>query len=96
MNFMNWTLTLYAASMALLGCGEVGLANAPAVGGAQVEPGRLRDVIANGEESCERSVGGSPLRGHYPPCSPANAAIAQPGLPGLNAGKTGGSSPSSS
>lgn len=59
------------------GCGqtEIGLASAPALGGAQIEPGRLRDVIANGAESCNRGGGGSPLRGHIPPCAPGEGKI---------------------
>lgn len=57
-------------SAGVVGCAHVdaGLANAPALGGAQVGPGRVQDAITNGLESCERRIGGSPLRGHTPPC----------------------------
>jgi hypothetical protein len=60
------------ACACLVGCTssvQVGLANAPVLGGATVET-RVHDVIANGRDSCERSTfpQGDVLRGHIPPC----------------------------
>jgi hypothetical protein len=56
----------------LVGCTstvQVGLANAPVLGGATPET-RVHDVIANGPDSCERSgfPPGDVLKGHIPPC----------------------------
>jgi hypothetical protein len=56
----------------LLGCGsvtQVGLSNAPVLGGATPDP-RVHDVIANGRDACERSAfpPGEVLRGQIPPC----------------------------
>jgi hypothetical protein len=58
----------------LAGCGssvQVGLANAPILGGATPET-RVHDVIANGRDSCERSAfpQGHLLRGQIPTCGP--------------------------
>jgi hypothetical protein len=62
------------ACAGLVGCGsnlQVGLANAPVLGGATPES-RVHDVIANGRDACERSSfpQGQVLRGQLPPCSP--------------------------
>jgi len=56
----------------LAGCGstlQVGLANAPWIGGDSPET-RVHNVIANGHDACERSgfPEGEVLRGHTPPC----------------------------
>jgi hypothetical protein len=45
-----------------------GLANAPALGTAQVADGSVHDVVANGRDSCERRLGPGPLRYQVPPC----------------------------
>jgi len=60
------------ACACLVGCAssvQVGLANAPLLGGATSET-RVHDVIANGRDSCERSAfpQGQVLRGEIPPC----------------------------
>jgi hypothetical protein len=60
------------AALCLSACGGVvqpGLANAPVLGGATAET-RVHDVIANGHDSCERSMfpQGGVLRGQVPPC----------------------------
>lgn len=70
-----WFCASALSALFMVGCGggNLGLANAPALGGPQVAPGRLQDAIANGEESCERVGDGSPLRGHSPPCSSRKA-----------------------
>jgi hypothetical protein len=54
----------------LTGCVQVGLANAPVLGGDTPET-RVNDVIANGRDSCERGAfpPGEVLRGQVPPCS---------------------------
>jgi rRNA maturation protein Nop10 len=46
-----------------------GLANAPALGGVTPET-RVRDVIANGHDACNRGMfpEGGVLRGQVPPC----------------------------
>jgi hypothetical protein len=59
-------------SAVLVGCTssvQVGLANAPWLGGETPET-RVHDVIANGHDSCERSAfpQGGVLRGQIPPC----------------------------
>jgi hypothetical protein len=57
----------------LAGCSssvQVGLANAPVLGGATPEA-RVHDVVANGHDACERSAfpQGEVLRGQTPPCA---------------------------
>ena len=55
-----------------LGCGATsvvpGLANAPALGGAQIADPRGHDVIANGLDSCGTHLDPGPLRYRVPPC----------------------------
>jgi hypothetical protein len=56
----------------LAGCGgaaQVGLANAPGLGGTSPET-RVHDVTANGRDACERAMfpPGAVLRGQVPPC----------------------------
>jgi hypothetical protein len=48
-----------------------GLANAPVLGGTTPDA-RVHDVIANGNDGCERSMfpRGEVLRGQIPPCGP--------------------------
>lgn len=79
---MRWqVLTVCASAWTFMGCGalgttQVGLANAPGLGGAaHLETNRegLTDVIANGRESCARTadgtgIGDGPLRHRVPPC----------------------------
>lgn len=70
---MDKSILLSAIGFCLLtGCGSVvqlGLANAPSLGGASPET-RVHDVVANGPNSCERSPfpPGEVLRGQIPPC----------------------------
>lgn len=60
---------------------QVGLANAPVLGGATVET-RVHDAISNGRDSCERSSfpQGEVLRGHVPPCVPKEPTAGVPPL----------------
>jgi hypothetical protein len=55
-----------------LSCGgavvQPGLANAPALGGAQIVDPRVHDAIANGLDSCGRHLDPGPLRYEIPPC----------------------------
>ncbi|MGA2449077.1 MAG: hypothetical protein ABTD50_10405 [Polyangiaceae bacterium] len=62
------------------GCGstlQVGLANAPGLGGTTPES-RVSDVIANGQDACERSGSrqGEVLRGQIPACGPRTSFVA--------------------
>jgi len=74
---------LYMLScVCLLGCAsnvQVGLANAPWLGGATIET-RVHDAIANGRDSCERSAfpEGGVLRGQVPPCVTAEPIATVP------------------
>jgi hypothetical protein len=45
-----------------------GLANVPALGTSPIAGASVRDVIANGRDSCERGLGRGPLRDQLPPC----------------------------
>jgi hypothetical protein len=62
---------------AVLGCVRVqpGLANAPALGSTPGVDGRSHDrghdAIANGEDSCGRTLDPGPLRNKIPPCAAA-------------------------
>lgn len=61
-------------SVFLVGCSstiQVGLANAPVLGGATPDS-HVRDVVANGRDACERSTfsRGGVLRGQIPACGP--------------------------
>ncbi len=76
-------LSMLAACACLVGCAststvQVGLANAPWLGGATPET-RVHDAIANGRDSCERSAfpQGQVLRGEIPPCVPGEPASAK-------------------
>lgn len=61
---------VFALSSPSLGCAvRAGLANAPALGATPGAERRVHDVIANGNDSCERRAAGSPLRGRLPPCA---------------------------
>src|SRR5580658_2913175 len=65
------SLPVFAACI-LAGCGGViqpGLANAPSLNGTPET--RVHDAIANGHDSCERSMfpQGEVLRGHIPSCA---------------------------
>jgi hypothetical protein len=68
---------VFAAAASVLGtlalaCGapviQPGLANAPALGGAQIVDPRVHDAIANGLDSCGRHLDPGPLRYKVPPC----------------------------
>jgi|HubBroStandDraft_1064217.scaffolds.fasta_scaffold303985_2 hypothetical protein len=68
---MNTAVGVALLALAWLshGCSvHAGLSNAPTLGATPMAPRRAHDVIANGNESCERLSSGSPLRGHAPPC----------------------------
>jgi hypothetical protein len=57
--------------LAPLGCAttvQAGLANAPALGTSPVADASVRDVVANGRDSCERALGQGPLWHQLPPC----------------------------
>jgi hypothetical protein len=70
------------AALCVTACSSVvqpGLANAPGLGGATAET-RVHDAIANGHDSCERSMfpQGGVLRGQVPPCQsegPSSALV---------------------
>ncbi len=79
------TYAFVLTSALLMGCAsslQVGLANAPGLGGATAET-RVHDVIANGRDSCERSAfpQGDVLRGHIPPCAGTEPVAVAPILP---------------
>ena len=81
------TISAIVAALCLTACSGVvqpGLANAPVLGGATPET-RVHDVIANGHDSCERSMfpQGGVLRGQVPPCRSEgpNAALVFAALP---------------
>jgi hypothetical protein len=66
------------AGIAITGCGgvvQVGLANAPALGGSSET--RVHHVVANGHDACERTMfpQGEVLRGQLPSCAPPVRAI---------------------
>ncbi len=78
------------AYVLLAGCGssvQVGLANAPILGGATPDT-RVHDAIANGRDACERSAlpPGGVLRGQTPPCGPRE--IVTPAWGGSSTGLT--------
>jgi hypothetical protein len=69
-------------SMLLVGCTstiQVGLANAPVLGGATPDS-HVSDVIANGRDSCERSMfsQGAVLRGQIPACGAKSVVAPEP------------------
>jgi hypothetical protein len=69
-----------ALSLAPLGCAttvQPGLANAPAFSTTPVADANVRDVIANGRDSCERGLGQGPLWHQLPPCP----AVERPAVP---------------
>jgi hypothetical protein len=75
---MNTAVGVALLALAWLseGCSvHAGLSNAPTFGATPVAPRRVHDVIANGDDSCERLGSGSPLRGHAPPCEREAAPI---------------------
>jgi hypothetical protein len=58
-------------SLAPLACATTvrpGLANVPALGSSLVADASAHDVVANGRDSCERSLRPGPLRFQVPPC----------------------------
>ncbi len=70
------------AGIFVAGCGgvvRVGLANAPALGGTPET--RVHDVVANGDDACERGMfpQGEVLRGQVPSClTPVRAPMPAP------------------
>jgi hypothetical protein len=73
---MNTALVVALLALAWVsdGCSvHAGLSNAPTLGATPGAPRRVHDVIANGDDSCERLGSGSPLRGHAPPCEREHA-----------------------
>jgi hypothetical protein len=74
------SLVILSLGALLVGCAttlQPGLANATALGGNGPET-RVHDVIANGEDACERSSfpEGSALRGKFPGCD-SNEALSR-------------------
>jgi hypothetical protein len=71
---MGRWLVFAACAMALgaAGCSasvvQAGLANAPRHGGTGLADERVHDVIANGDDSCDRWAEHGPLRHRVPPC----------------------------
>jgi hypothetical protein len=70
---MHLAMTAYAVCFASLGCaptGQLGLANAPGLGGTRIGDTRVHDVISNGPDSCGRRLepNQGPLRYRLPPC----------------------------
>jgi len=65
-------LAACAMSMGGIGCSasvvQAGLANAPRHGGTGLVDERVHDVIANGDDSCDRWGEQGPLRNRIPPC----------------------------
>jgi hypothetical protein len=57
---------------------QPGLANAPALGSSPLADGSVRDVVANGRDSCERRLGPGPLRYQIPPCPGVERSAADP------------------
>jgi len=64
------SLTAWGMSVVLAGCAspQIGLANAPRLGGTGLAEERVGDVVANGPEACGRYGERGPLRGRVPPC----------------------------
>lgn len=61
------------------GCAvRAGLANAPALGATPGVERRIHDVVANGNDSCERRTTGSPLRRRLPPCASDGSSPSPP------------------
>ncbi len=80
-------LTVWGVLSLLVGCsssGQVGLANAPRLGGTGLADERVHDAIANGGDACGGYAERGSLRGHVPRC-PApghpSAAASWPGPP---------------
>jgi hypothetical protein len=82
---MGTSLHISLLVCALAGCRssmQVGLANAPVLVGATPDA-RVHDVIANGQDACERSAfpPGGVLRGQLPPCGSSESVAKAPALP---------------
>jgi hypothetical protein len=77
-----WASALWLVSVVSLGCAptvQVGLANAPALGGTPIADTRVHDVIANGPDSCVRGSGPGAGRSRAFACGPAtDPAAAHP------------------
>ncbi len=81
-------LTAFSMVWCVAGCAASvtpGLANVPRVDGLGAYEEGVRDVVANGDDSCSRYAEGSPLRGRWPPCRTATRSTAStellPGYP---------------
>jgi len=59
---------------------QPGLANAPALSTSPVADANVRDVIANGRDSCERGLGPGPLRYQIPACPRVERPAAAPAV----------------
>jgi len=80
-----------SVSLATVACGTTihpGLANALALGKGPPVDTSVHDVVANGNDSCERGFGPGPLRYQIPPCPgverPAAAATVVGRVQGAN------------
>jgi hypothetical protein len=66
-----------------LACGptvQVGLSNAPALGGPTASDARVHDAIANGPDSCGRHLDPGPLHSRIPPCPHMSRPASDPGV----------------
>jgi hypothetical protein len=83
---MRWPMLTAFAAVLLSGCArsvEVGLANAPRLGGGADDG--VHDAISNGGDSCGRYAERGPLRGRIPPCRAAAHPIAGAAPPAVTA-----------
>jgi hypothetical protein len=68
---MRWLVLTVCWIPLVSGCApavQVGLANGPRLGGSGLGDEGIQDVVANGGDSCGRSLERGPLRGRVPPC----------------------------
>jgi hypothetical protein len=71
MQYMSRSIAPAILSLAVGACASTvqpGLANAPSLGKVPSSDERVTDAVANGHDSCERSLGPGPLRQQVPPC----------------------------
>jgi hypothetical protein len=73
-------LTAFSMACGLVGCApssiRPGLANVPRLGGTAADDERVRDVVANGDDSCSAHAEQGPLRYRWPPCTSSAHPIA--------------------
>jgi hypothetical protein len=77
----RWPMLAVLSIVVSTGCAtsvEAGLANAPRLGGGGLADERVRDVIANGGDSCGRYAEHGPLRGSACPAGPHPVAATMP------------------